>query len=65
VVKPPVAHLSDPLPVETPRAWLEWIDQPLFDHELTMLRTCLEQQKSRESLLLMNSAMNDFAHHAL
>jgi hypothetical protein len=52
-------------PLETPRAWLEWIDEPLSDHELTMLRTCLEQQKSRESLLLMYSAMNDFAHHAL
>jgi putative transposase len=38
-------HLSDPLPVETPRAWLEWIDQPLFDHELTVLRTCLNRQR--------------------
>lgn len=38
-------ELSDPLPIETPIDWLEWIDQPLFDHELTMLRTCVNRQQ--------------------
>ena len=37
--------LSDPLPVETPSDWLQWIDQPLFDHELTTLRTCVNRQQ--------------------
>ncbi|MDP1769795.1 MAG: hypothetical protein Q8L74_13470 [Nitrospirota bacterium] len=31
--------LSDPLPVEMLPEWVQWIDQPLFGHELTMLRT--------------------------
>jgi len=38
-----VQHLSDPIPVETPSDWLQWIDQPLFDHELTTLRTCVNR----------------------
>ena len=38
-------HLSDPLPVETPSDWLQWIHQPLFDHELTALRTCVNRQQ--------------------
>jgi putative transposase len=38
-------HLSDPAPVETPTEWLPWIDQPLFDHELTALRTCVNRQQ--------------------
>jgi putative transposase len=38
-------HLSDPIPVETPKEWLTWIDQPLFDHELTTLRTCVNRQQ--------------------
>ena len=28
-------HLNDPVPVETPTDWLQWIEQPLFYHELT------------------------------
>ena len=38
-------HLRDPIPTDTPSEWLQWIDQPLFDHELTMLRTCMNQQQ--------------------
>jgi len=38
-------HLSDPLPVETPTDWLNWIDQALFDHEVTRLRTCVNRQQ--------------------
>ena len=38
-------ELSDPLPVEPPRDWLHWIDQPLFDQELTTLRTCVNRQQ--------------------
>ena len=37
--------LSDPLPVETPSEWVQWIDQPLFDHELGTLRTCVNRQQ--------------------
>lgn len=37
--------LSDPLPVEMPLEWVQWIDQPLFDHELTTLRTCVNRQQ--------------------
>ena len=28
-------QLRDPLPVEAPIEWLQWIDQPLFDHDLS------------------------------
>jgi putative transposase len=38
-------EFSDPLPIETPTDWLQWIDQPLFDHELTILRTCVNRQQ--------------------
>lgn len=38
-------HLRDPVPVETPIEWLQGIDQPLFAHELTMLRTCVNRQQ--------------------
>ena len=38
-------HLSDPAPVEPQTEWLPWIDQPLFDHELTTLRTCVNRQQ--------------------
>ena len=38
-------HLTDPLPVEIPRNWRHWIDQPLFEHELTALRTCVNRQQ--------------------
>lgn len=31
------SHLSDPLPLELPSDWLEWIDRPLFNHELSSL----------------------------
>jgi putative transposase len=36
--------LADPLPVPLPADWLHWIEHPLFDHELTALRTCLNRQ---------------------
>ena len=38
-------HMSDPTPVETPTDRLSWIDQPLFDHELAALRTCVNRQQ--------------------
>ena len=38
-------EFSDPLPIETPTDWLHWIDQPLFDHEITTLRTCVNRQQ--------------------
>lgn len=38
-------HLSDPVPCETPSDGLQWIDQPLFDHELTTMRTCVNRQQ--------------------
>ena len=38
-------NLSDPVPVEMPREWVHWIDQPLFEHELTTLRTCVNRQQ--------------------
>lgn len=37
--------LSDPLPVDTPPEWVQWIDQPLFEHELVTLRTCVNRQQ--------------------
>jgi putative transposase len=36
--------LVDPLPVPLPAEWLHWVKHPLFDHELTTLRTCLNRQ---------------------
>ena len=36
--------LVDPLPVPLPADWLDWVEHPLFDHELTTLRTCLNRQ---------------------
>ena len=36
--------LADPLPIPLPAEWLHWVEQPLFDHELTTLRTCLTRQ---------------------
>ena len=36
--------LVDPLPVPLPADWLHWVEHPLFDHELTTLRTCLNRQ---------------------
>jgi putative transposase len=36
--------LADPFPGPLPDEWLRWIDEPLFDHELTRLRTCLNRQ---------------------
>lgn len=38
-------HLSAPPPLAVPTDWLPWIDQPLFDHELTTLRTCVNRQQ--------------------
>jgi putative transposase len=36
--------LVDPLPVPLSADWLRLVEQPLFDHELTTLRTCLNRQ---------------------
>jgi putative transposase len=36
--------LADSSPVPLPDNWLHWINQPLFDHELTTLRVCLNRQ---------------------
>ena len=38
-------HLRDPIPTDTPNEWLQGIDQPLFDHELMMLRRCVNRQQ--------------------
>ena len=40
-----VSHVSDPIPIETPRDWVHWLDEPLFDHELRVLRTCVNRQQ--------------------
>ncbi len=34
-----VPQVSDPVPVDVPSEWLQWIDQPLFDYELGVPRT--------------------------
>jgi putative transposase len=39
------SHVSDPIPVETPSDWLHWLDEPLFDHELRAVRTCVNRQQ--------------------
>jgi len=36
--------LVDPLPVPLSADWLHWVEHPLFDHELTTLRTWLNRQ---------------------
>ncbi|MDH5668630.1 MAG: transposase [Nitrospira sp.] len=38
-------HLTDALPIETPRRWEHWIDHPLVEHELTALRTAVNRQQ--------------------
>jgi putative transposase len=38
-------RLRDPCPVNQPADWLDWIDQPLFEHELTALRTSVNRQQ--------------------
>ena len=38
-------HLTDPSPIPLPEEWTTWIDQPLFDHDLTALRTCVNRQQ--------------------
>src|ERR1043165_6065244 len=38
-------QLNDPISTEPPSEWLQWIDQPLFDHELMMLRRCVNRQQ--------------------
>jgi putative transposase len=38
-------HLRDPISIDTPSEWLQWIDQPVFDHELTTLRMCVNRQQ--------------------
>ena len=40
-----VSHVCDPLPVATPSDWLQWLDAPLFDHELRALRMCVNRQQ--------------------
>lgn len=34
-----------PLSLDTPSEWLQWIDQPVFNHELTTLRRCVNRQQ--------------------
>ncbi|NWF73720.1 MAG: hypothetical protein HXY51_11865 [Nitrospirae bacterium] len=36
---------AEPAPVEPPTEWLQRIDQPFFNNELTMLRTCVNRQQ--------------------
>jgi hypothetical protein len=36
--------LADPPSVPLPADWLSWVEQPLFDHELTTLHTWLNRQ---------------------
>ena len=38
-------HLTDPSPIPLPEDWATWMDQPLFDHELTALRICVNRQQ--------------------
>jgi putative transposase len=38
-------ELTDLVPIETPLNWQDWIDEPLFDHELMRLRTCVNRQQ--------------------
>ena len=40
-----VSHVSDPIPVDTPSDWLHWLGEPLFDHELEAVRTCVNRQQ--------------------
>ena len=42
---PRVSHVSDSIPVEMPKDWLDWLDKPLFDHELRAVRTCVNRQQ--------------------
>ena len=42
--------LADPPPIPLPHEWLRWIDEPLFEHELTRLRTCLTRQSPYGSM---------------
>ena len=37
-------HLIAPCPMVMPADWTRWIDEPLFDHELIHLRTCVNRQ---------------------
>ncbi|MDH4088704.1 MAG: hypothetical protein OEV27_08320 [Nitrospira sp.] len=38
-------NLTGPLLIAAPPDWLSWIDTPLFEHELTTLRTCVNRQQ--------------------
>jgi putative transposase len=38
-------HLTDAVPLSVPENATHWIDQPLFDHELLALRTCVNRQQ--------------------
>jgi putative transposase len=38
-------RLNDPIPIETPTNWNQWLDEPLFEHELQMLRTAVNRQQ--------------------
>lgn len=40
-----VPHLADAAPIPLPDNAMQWIDQPLFAHELTALRTCVNRQQ--------------------
>ena len=38
-------YLAEPSPVDLPPDWLQWIDRPLFEHELLGVRTCVNRQQ--------------------
>jgi putative transposase len=40
-----VPHLTDAAPIPLPEDGMHWIDQPLFEQELTALRTCVNRQQ--------------------
>jgi putative transposase len=42
--------LTDPSPIPLPANWLTWIDEPLFEHELTHLRTCVNRHSPYGSI---------------
>jgi putative transposase len=36
--------LIDPWPVKVPSTWNEWVEEPLYAHELDAIRTCVNRQ---------------------
>ena len=39
------SHLTDTAPIPLPDEGTQWIDQPLVEQELTVLRTCVNRQQ--------------------